>query len=380
MEPSVQQYKQAVSVIKEAILHSQYRAAKMVTGEELSLNFGIGAYVSNRSRQEKWGMSIIDSISEQLRRELPGLRGFSARNIRNMRTFYEYWKQFLIWQPSAAKLQLSINQNTIDIECFSLQKWSPVAIEINREEFLGISFSHHLEILQKTKDIQEVLFYIHQTVLHKWDKYDLRNRLKEGLYQKQGAAANNFLQTMPVNDARKAVGMFKDEYLLDYINVEEMEVDNPEDVDEKVIEQAIVRNIKKFIMTFGRDFAYIGNQYHLEIFGEELFPDLLFLNRELNCMVVVELKKGAFKPAYIGQLQTYMKVLDDKVRKPHENPTIGILLCKSSNKAFVEYVIRDYNSPMGVATYKTAEDMSEELRNALPDMDEMRKLITENNE
>lgn len=380
MEPSVQQYKQAVSVIKEAILHSQYRAAKMVTGEELSLNFGIGAYVSNRSRQEKWGTSIIDSISEQLRRELPGLRGFSARSIRNMRTFYEYWKQFLIWQPSAAKLQLSINQDAIDIECFSLQKWSPVAIEINREEFLGISFSHHLEILQKTKDIQEVLFYIHQTVLHKWDKYDLRNRLKEGLYQKQGAAANNFLQTMPVNDARKAVGMFKDEYLLDYINVEEMEADNPEDVDEKVIEQAIVRNIKKFIMTFGRDFAYIGNQYHLEIFGEELFPDLLFLNRELNCMVVVELKKGAFKPAYIGQLQTYMKVLDDKVRKPHENPTIGILLCKSSNKAFVEYVIRDYNSPMGVATYKTAEDMSEELRKALPDMDEMRKLITENNE
>lgn len=375
MESSIQQYKQAVSVIKEAILHSQYRAAKMVTGEELSLNFGIGAYVSNRSRQEKWGTSIIESISEQLRRELPGLRGFSARSIRNMRTFYEYWTQYLIWQPSAAKLQLSINQDTIDIDCFSLQKWSPVAAEINRDEFLGISFSHHLEILQKTKDIQEVLFYIHQTVLHKWDKYDLRNRLKEGLYQKQSAAANNFLQTMPVNDARKAVGMFKDEYLLDYINIDEMEVDKPEDIDERVIEKAIVRNIKQFIMTFGRDFAYIGNQYHLEIFGEELFPDLLFLNRELNCMVVVELKKGAFKPAYIGQLQTYMKVLDDKVRKPHENPTIGILLCKSANKAFVEYVIRDYTHPMGVATYKTAEDMSEELRKALPDMDEMRKLL-----
>lgn len=375
MESSIQQYKQAVSVIKEAILHSQYRAAKMVTGEELSLNFGIGAYVSNRSRQEKWGTSIIESISEQLRRELPGLRGFSARSIRNMRTFYEYWTQYLIWQPSAAKLQLSINQDTIDIDCFSLQKWSPVAAEINREEFLGISFSHHLEILQKTKDIQEVLFYIHQTVLHKWDKYDLRNRLKEGLYQKRGATANNFLQTMPVNDARKAVGMFKDEYLLDYINIDEMEVDKPEDIDERVIEKAIVRNIKQFIMTFGRDFAYIGNQYHLEIFGEELFPDLLFLNRELNCMVVVELKKGAFKPAYIGQLQTYMKVLDDKVRKPHENPTIGILLCKSANKAFVEYVIRDYTHPMGVATYKTAEDMSEELRKALPDMDEMRKLL-----
>ena len=120
MEKSVQQYKQAVRVIKDAILYSQYRAAKMVTGEQLSLYFGIGRYVSAHSRQEKWGTSIIESISEQLRRELPGLRGFSARSIRNMRTFYEYWTQYLILQPSAAKLQLSINQDTIDIKCFSL--------------------------------------------------------------------------------------------------------------------------------------------------------------------------------------------------------------------------------------------------------------------
>ena len=377
METSIQQYKQAVCVIKDAILKSQYRASKLVTGEQLSLYFGIGAYVSEKSRQEKWGSSAIERISEQLHRELPGLRGFSARSVRNMRIFYEYWAKYLIWQPTAAKLQVVATQDIVDIDSLSLQKWSPMAAEINREEFLGISFSHHMEILQKTKDLNEVLFYIHQTIQYKWDKYDLRDRLKEGLYKRQGAAANNFLQTMPVNDARKAVGMFKDEYLLDYINVDEMEVDKPEDIDERVIEKAIVRNIKKFIMTFGRDFAYIGNQYHLEIFGEELFPDLLFLNRELNCIVVVELKKGAFKPAYIGQLQTYMKVLDDKVRKPHENPTIGILLCKSANKAFVEYVIRDYSHPMGVATYKTAEDMSEELRKALPDMDEMRKLLTD---
>ena len=377
METSIQEYRQAVSVIKDAILHSQYRAAKLVTGEQLSLYFGIGGYVSAHTRQDAWGTSAINRISEQLRRDLPGLRGFSARSIRNMRTFYDYWAQYLIWQPSAAKLQTPLDKELIDNDCFSLQKWPPMASEINRDEFLGISFSHHMEILQKTKDIQEVLFYIHQTVLHKWDKYDLRDRLKDNLYAKAGAAANNFLQTMPVKDARKAVGMFKDEYLLDFINVEEMEVDKPDDVNERVVEQAIVRNIKKFIMTFGRDFAYIGNQYHLEIFSQELFPDLLFFNRELNCMVVVELKKGAFKPGYIGQLQTYMKVLDDKVRKPHENPTIGILLCKSADKAFVEYVICDYNRPMGVATYKTAEDMSEELRKALPDMDEMRKLLAE---
>ena len=278
----------------------------------------------------------------------------------------------------AVDLQITENNTVIDIDSFALQNWSPLADEINREEFLSVSFSHHIEILHKTKDIHEVLFYIHQTVIHKWDKYDLRDRLKSGLYKLQQSATNNFIQTMPVVNARKAIGMFKDEYLLDFINVEEMEVDKPADVDERVVEQAIVRNVKQFIMTFGRDFAYIGNQYHLEIFTNEMFPDLLFFNRELNCMVCVELKTGAFKPGYIGQLHTYMRVLDDKVKKPHENPTIGILLCKSADKAFVEYVISDYNSPMGVATYKTTADMDERMRKSLPDMEEMRKLLSDN--
>lgn len=377
MEENISNYRNAVSTIKQAILQSQYRAAKLVTGEQLSLYFGIGCYVSANSREGTWGTGAIDRISEQLRRELPGLRGFSASSIKDMRAFYEYWGQFINRQPSAADLQIPDNNTVIDIDSFALQKWSPMAVEINREEFLSISFSHHIEILHKIKDIHEVLFYIHQTVLHKWDKYDLRERLKSGLYQQQQSATNNFIQTMPVVNARKAIGMFKDEYLLDFINVEEMEVDKPADVDERVVEQAIVRNVKQFIMTFGRDFAYIGNQYHLEIFNNEMFPDLLFFNRELNCMVCVELKTGAFKPGYIGQLQTYMRVLDDKVKKQHENPTIGILLCKSADKAFVEYVISDYNSPMGVATYKTADDMDEKMRNSLPDMEEMRKLLSE---
>ena len=378
MEESIIKYRNAVSTIKQAILQSQYRAAKLVTGEQLSLYFGIGGYVSANSREGTWGTGAIDRISEQLRRELPGLRGFSASSIKDMRAFYEYWCQYINRQPLAVDLQTTEDKAVIDIDSFALQNWSPLAVEINREEFLSVSFSHHIEILHKTKDIHEVLFYIHQTVIHKWDKYDLRDRLKSGLYKLQQSATNNFIQTMPVVNARKAIGMFKDEYLLDFINVEEMEVDKPADVDERVVEQAIVRNVKQFIMTFGRDFAYIGNQYHLEIFTNEMFPDLLFFNRELNCMVCVELKTGAFKPGYIGQLHTYMRVLDDKVKKPHENPTIGILLCKSADKAFVEYVISDYNSPMGVATYKTTADMDERMRKSLPDMEEMRKLLSDN--
>lgn len=128
-------------------------------------------------------------------------------------------------------------------------------------------------------------------------------------------------------------------------------------------------------MTFGKDFAFVGNQYHLEIYSEDFFPDLLFFNRELNALVVVELKSGKFKSSYLAQLMTYLRILDDKVKKPHENPSIGIVLCKNANKDFVEYVIQDYAKPMGVATYRLSEEMPEKLREALPDVEELKKLL-----
>ena len=173
--------------------------------------------------------------------------------------------------------------------------------------------------------------------------------------------------------------MFKDSYMLEFINTEEIGERDIHDIDERVVEQQIVQNIKQFIMTFGRDFSFIGNQYHLEVYGVEFFPDLLFFNRELNALVVVELKLGEFKTSYLAQLTTYLRILDDHVRKPHENPSIGIVLCKTANKDFVEYVIQDYNKPMGVATYKTAADMPDHLRNALPDIEQLKQLISNSN-
>ena len=187
---------------------------------------------------------------------------------------------------------------------------------------------------------------------------------------------SNFTQTIPDNKmARKAVMMFKDSYLLDFINVEQIGEREAIDVDERVVEQQIVQNVKQFIMTFGRDFAFIGNQYHLEVYGVEHFPDLLFFNRELNAMICFELKIGEFKTSYLGQLMSYLSILDAKVKKPHENPSIGIVLCKEANRDYVEFVIRDYSKPMGVATYTTTSDMPEQLRKALPDIEELKKLL-----
>lgn len=168
--------------------------------------------------------------------------------------------------------------------------------------------------------------------------------------------------------------MFKDNYLLDFVNMEELDARDSADIDERVLEQQIIHNIKNFIMTFGKDFTFVGNQYHLEKFGEEQFPDLLFFNRELAALVCVELKMGEFKPAYLGQLSAYLRILDSEVKKPHENPSIGIVLCKNANKPFVEFLIQGYDNPMGVATYKTAD----EIKRLLPSEEQLQKLLVDN--
>lgn len=369
-------YRQDVKIIKKAILESQGRALRLASGQQLSLYFGIGQYISAHSRKGHWGTGAIDAISEQLHKEMPGLRGFSSGNMRKMRIFAEFWSSYINCSPMANEIESADTELIIATDSFSIQKWSPVANEINREDILSVSFSHHMEILLKTKDINEVLFYLRQTVIHQWNKYELRDALKQDIFKNgNNTIPNNFIETVPdTRLAIKTIRMFKDEYILDYINAEDIDEDY-ECVDERVVENQIVRNIRKFIMTFGRDFAFLGNQYHLEIYGVEHFPDLLFFNRELNSLVVVELKIGAFKDSYLGQLFGYLKILDDKVKKPHENPSVGIILCKEADKAYAEYAVRDYSKPMGVATYKTLADMPDSLREALPDIEELKKLL-----
>lgn len=385
----------AVKAIKTAILESQYRAAKGVNIEQLSLYFGIGRYVSEHSRKGFWGTGAIEQISERLQTELPGLRGFSAANIKFMRQFFEEWK-FLIQPPETddlSKFSKSIavateitnfksiarasdltNSEVVHTRLLLFEKRQPTAAELDFEEFASLSFTHHMEIIHKTKEIKERIFYIHQTFVNQWDKYALRDILKADLFHHQGELPNNFSKTIPnKTNALKAIEMFKDEYLLDYINVEELGERDKADIDERVVEKEIIHNVKNFIMTFGHDFAFVGNQYHLEIYGHDQYPDLLFYNRELAALVAVELKRGEFKPAYLGQLSAYLRILDDKVKKPFENPSIGIILCKQADKNFVEYLIQGYENPMGVATYKTEKD----IRKVLPTEEELAKAMDE---
>ena len=382
----------AVQVIKDAILQSQQRALGAVNQEQLALYYGIGRYVSANTRTKNWGKGFIEGISEQLRKELPGLRGFSARNLRNMRTFYEEWQ--ILESPNLA-VQTAKLENDKQNSLVETNKDSNLAVstaEIQGKDeirqlqltispdfpivaFFSLSFTHHTAILSNVKSYEERKFYIQFAVDYKVKCEDLEQLMKDDLYNHQGSLPNNFRRTIPDQlQAYRAITMFKDEYLLDYINTEELFV-REKDRDERVIEQSIINNVKDFIMTFGRDFTFVGNQYHLEKFGIEQFPDLLFFNRELSALVCVELKDGPFKTAYLGQLAGYLRILDDEVRKPNENPSIGIILCKSANKKFVEYVIQDYDKPMGVATYKTSADMDDRLKKLLPPVEDLEKLL-----
>ena len=365
----------AVQAIKGAILQSQQYALAAINQEQLALYYGIGRFVSMNTRNKNWGKGFIEAVSEQLRKELPGLRGFSAASLRKMRTFYEEWQMLsdnsFVETNKLVDIESNsfVGTNELPTVQFKIDANFPITA------FMNIGFTHHYAIISKVKDVEQRKFYIQFAADTKAKVEDLEQIINDDLYSHQGELPNNFKKTIPDQlQAYRAITMFKDEYLLDFINTEELFI-RDKDRDERVIEQRIVQNVKEFIMTFGKDFTFVGNQYHLEKFGVEEFPDLLFFNRELAALVCVELKDGPFRTSYLGQLAGYLRILDDEVRKPNENPSIGIILCKSANKKFVEYVIQDYDKPMGVATYKTTADMDERLKRLLPPVEELEKLL-----
>lgn len=321
----------AVNAIRTAILQSQERAVKAVNQEQLALYYGIGRYISTNTRKKNWGKGVIEGISNQLRSELPGLRGFSATNLKNMRLFYEAWctiennssvatDEFGEDPANVMVLSTERIENKIDIirqlQLTNLENF-PLA------EFLSISFSHHISIINNAKDIDERLFYIRYCHNYK-----------------------------PTTDALPRI----------------------------IKQQSIVHNVKNFIMTFGKGFTFIGNQVHFDKLGHDHWIDLLFYNRDLHRTVVFELKKGNFKVAYLAQLSSYLRILNDDDRREGENPPVGIILCKNMDKEYVNYIMQDFLQPMGVATYKTADEVEPELVKFLPPKEELVKLLDSSEE
>ena len=361
-------YLEAVKALKDAITKSRYRAAQHVNKEVLYLNYAIGRFISINSRTAKWGSNAIKIISELLQKELPGLRGYSETNIKLMRLFYEGWEDVF------ENRQLSTDDfNRIIIKELEIRQMA--SDEFTKEDlelFLNVSFSNHSAILSKTTTIKERMFYIRRCASEFWNYLTTLYHLNENLYEKEGKIhQTNFGTTLAEPKFKqKALQSFKDNYVIDFVDIE-----NDDVVDERVIENEIIRNIKNFIMAFGSDFAYIGNQFRMEVAGKEYFVDLLFYSRKLRSLVAFELKRGEFKPEYTGKLNFYLAALDKYVKLPDENPSIGIILCKSKNEEIVQLSFSDTSKPMGVATYRTSKELPARLREALPDMEDLKKLM-----
>lgn len=360
----------AVCFIKQAIQRSQARSLRSVNSEVLSLYYGVGRYVSENSRYGMWGKGAIKSISEQLQREIPGLTGFGMSNIRNMRQFYEEWHEIVNHQPMAGEFPIDENQLLSEIR-------QPMAGEMDWNEFLLVPFTHHMEILNKCSTLDERTFYIHQCATRAWSKYALRDFIRQNLYKDRATLPSNFTEAIPnAQLAVRALKSFKESYLLNFINAEDL-YESAEERNEPMLNKRISDNIRDFILRFGQDFMFIAPNYRLLAGDEEKFVDLLFFNRQLNCLVAVELKDCRFQPAHLGQLSFYLTLLDKQTRKPHENPPIGLVLCREMDRTVVELAIQDYTKPMGVATFRLGEDAPDLYKNILPSIEGLNELIQE---
>ena len=320
--------------VKQRIRSAQYEALKAVNREMINLYWDIGQMIFIKQQNYNWGKSVVEQLSKDLQTEFPGISGFSARNIWNMRSFY-----------------VTYSQN---------EKLQPLVAEIG--------WTHNIVILEKCKDDLEREFYMKMTRKFGWTKNVLIHQIENQTYQKTLLNQTNFDQNISSEIRNQLKLAVKDEYTFDFLEL-------ADEHSERQLEQAILAKVKPFLQEMGGIFTFVDSQYRLEVDDEEYFIDILLYHRRLKCLVAIELKIGKFLPEYVGKMQFYLSVLDDKVKLPDENPSIGIILCKSKQRTIVEYALKDSNKPIGVATYQIVSQLPQELKNQLPDPEQVAKLL-----
>ncbi|MBD1395434.1 PDDEXK nuclease domain-containing protein [Mucilaginibacter glaciei] len=318
-------YSTFLEEIKEQVYRSQYQALKEVNKELLGLYWFIGQSIAVTQEQSGWGKSVVTTLSEDLQKEFPGIKGFSGSNLWRMKGFYETYSQN--------------------------EKLAPMVREIG--------WSHNLVILEKCKDDQEREFYISMVRKYGWTKNVLIHQVEGNAYHRYLMNQTNFDTTLEEKYRHQAKLAVRDSYIFGFLEISER-------YSERELELGLIKNIRSFLMEMGGDFAFMGNQYHLEVGNEEYYIDLLLYHRRLKSMVAVELKTGKFKAEYAGKMQFYLTALNETVKTTDENPSIGIIICKEKNRTIVEYALKEMNSPMGVATYTIKEELPENMKKMLP--------------
>ena len=330
MNPAPPDYQLLLTDVKQRVRDAQYRALRQVNQQQIQLSWDLGRLIAERPQQHGWGQSIVETLAHDLQTEFAGMSGFSASNLWRMRSFY---------------------------------------LEYQHDEFLApmvreISWTHNVLIFEKCKSSAERLFYLTQTKRQNWTKTVLAQQIKARAYDNTVRAQQNFTDTLSPAQLPAAVLALKDEYTFGFLAL------TPEH-SEYELEQALLSNVRRFLIEMGGDFTFIGNQYRLELEGQEYFVDLLLFHRELQCLVAVELKITEFQPEHAGKMNFYLSLLNAQVRKPHEQPSIGIIICQSKQRTVVEFALRDVNKPIGVATYTLTDTLPAELRPFFPSNEEL---------
>lgn len=320
--------------IKLRVRNAQYAALKAVNRELVGLYWDIGKTIVSRQTGETWGKAVVENLARDLQTEFPGIKGFSSSNLWRMKVFYE---------------------NYADKE-----KLAPMVREIG--------WAHNIIIFEKCKDDLEREFYIRMTRKYGWTKNVLALRIDNRDYEKTLLGQTNFDRAVPEELRAEAKLAVRDEYLFDFLDLGER-------FSERELEREIVGKIEKFLREMGGMFAFLGSQYRIEVDGEEFLIDLLFYHRVLRSLVAVELKIGKFEPEFVGKMQFYLVALDETVRLPDENPSIGLILCRTKTKTVVEYALRTANAPVGIAQYRIVSDLPAEYAGQLPQPEEIAKLL-----
>ena len=336
-------YAELLSDLKFHIRTAQVKAALSVSRELIALYWHVGESIVRRQREEGWGRSVVERLAHDLQSEFPGVAGFSPQNVWYMRSFY------LAWTEEVSKLQQPVG----DLDGTSL----PQAVA-------GIPWGHNLQLLAKVKDTVQRLWYAQQTVIHGWSRAVLVHQIESGLYERQGKAITNFKATLPPLQSDLAAQVLKDPYNFDFLTLDA-------EARERELEHGLLGHIERFLLELGVGFAFVGRQMHLEVGDEDFYLDLVFYHLRLRCYVVIDLKAVPFKPEFAGKMNFYLSAVDDRFRHPDDQPSIGLILCKSRNKVVAEYALRDTTKPIGISAYKIARSLPKGLKGSLPTIEEL---------
>jgi len=334
---STSSYASFLEQLKSRVSQAQLKASLAVNSELILLYWDIGKSIVEKQEKEDWKAQVIERLCKDLQSAFPGIQGFSRANIFRMRAFYLAYAKV----AQAARL-------------------------LNELPIAKIPWWHNVIIIQKIKDTQERLWYAQQTIEYGLSRAALEDWIKSKSYKRHGKAVTNFAQRLPAPQSELAQEVLKDPYNFDFLTLDK-------GYREAELEQGLINHIQKLLLELGKGFAFIGRQYHIEVAGDDYYLDLLFYHIKLRCFCVVELKNTDFKPEYAGKLNFYLSAVDDLLKQKTDNPSIGILLCKSKKKLKVEYALRDINKPIGVAEYvtKTLASLPKKLQSSLPTIEDI---------